>query len=81
MLDKGAMNLRSYRLKLGISQETAAFQAKISPAAFHTAETGSRYPMPETILKIMAWSKKRVREADILRGWCAKQGEKYTGAR
>lgn len=74
------MDLREYRKGRGLSQAEAADQAEISPAAFCSAELGSRFPQPETILKIMAWSKKAVLEADLLRAWCAKHGEKYTGA-
>lgn len=80
------MDLKEFRESLGLSQGDAAKKAKISPAAFCSAELGTRFPNPDTILKIMGFSfdKKtwvvNVTAHDLLATWAAKHGKKVPGA-
>lgn len=76
------MDLRKYREKRGLGLNEAAAAAGISPGALCSAELGTRFPTPATILKIKAWAtgaggRPAVTEVDLLKVWCSRQGEKY----
>lgn len=79
------MDLRKYRSERGLEQGEAAKKAKLSPAAFCSAELGTRFPAPATILKIMAFSFDpgtevvNVTAHDLLVVWARKHKKKVPG--
>lgn len=80
------MDLKKFRESLGLSQGAAAKRAKISPAAFCSAELGTRFPQPATIIKLMVFSfnpnvgTAEVTANDLLVVWAAQHRKKIPGA-
>lgn len=77
------MNLRKFRMALGLKQFELAERLGMSQGVVCSIERGTRFPEPATILRIMRFSvdkktgRPRVTANDILGAWCENHGEVY----